>query len=116
MAASIPYPSFAKLQDIPSPEYHFIEAITPDAKEIRCQVWWTHVDVFDGKVKLAVREHKKAPWVNIPTLVCDIDDEKGNGEGSVTFVYSPCSGSDAALWIDPGTTNDGEINLIFTRL
>lgn len=86
-----------------------------DADEIRVQVWWTSLNAFDGLVKLCVREHDHALWLDVPTLTQVLDND-GDNKGTVEFIYSPCSGRYAALYIDPGTATTGLIKSIFNRV
>jgi len=94
----------------------FVELLTTNSNVnyVSCQIWWTGVDVFDGKFKLGVKRASNAPFNEIPALVFNIDNADGSGGGSCILTRKEYQGYAVGLLIDKGTATAGVVNIVVT--
>lgn len=78
------------------------------------QVWWKDVNVFDGSVKVGIKRVPDAPFNAVPTLTHAIDNEDGNGNGSVILTHKKYHGCAIGISIDKGTTTSGTLEVCIT--
>lgn len=99
------------VKSIVSGDYIQLLTTNTNISYVSCQIWWSGFDVFDGNIQLALKRSSNAPYLDIPTLYWDIDNETGSNSGTCILTCQNYFGYAIGIKIDKGTATTGNINI-----